>query len=173
MMKDELFREEKKEKQGRKLRLLVLIGLLLLAAGLVIFPMVKKSDTTLPVQPSPSPAATAVPRQERNLREESYEKDIRALQAIVDNAENDESMRQQAAQQISRLVENHQTELAIEEALIGAGFSPRLVVMQGDAITVSLSSTELSGTDGVTILSLCVAHSDVAVENIRIMTVEP
>lgn len=172
MRKDDLFREDKGERKGGALRRGLLIGLVLLALGLMIYPKLQKGETTPPAQPSPTPAATPVPRQERSLREAGYEKDILALQAIVDNAENDEALRQQAAQQISRLVENHQTELAIEEALIAAGFSPRLVVMQGDAITVSLMSAELSGTDGVTILSLCVAHSDVAVENIRIMTVD-
>ena len=174
-MKDELFRDGKRGKteKGSVWRLVLLAALILLAAGLLIFPALKERQQASPPQPLPTPSATPMPRQERSLREMGYDKDIAALQALVDNPENDETVRKQAAQQIARLVENHQTELAIEEALIGAGFAPRLVVMQGDSITVSLSSAELSGTDGVTILSLCVSHSDVAVENIRIMTADP
>lgn len=35
------------------------------------------------------------------------------------------------------MVQNHQTELAIEEALQKAGFAPVLVVMQNDSLTVN------------------------------------
>ena len=62
-----------------------------------------------------------------------------------------------------------QTELAIEEALQKAGYLPALVIMQNDSLTINVGARELSGTDSMTILSICVAHSDVPLENIRIM----
>ena len=41
--------------------------------------------------------------------------------------------------------------------------------MQNDSLTINVGARELSGTDSMTILSICVAHSDVPLENIRIM----
>jgi len=140
---------------------------------LLLFGQKLKAKPQPQVQPPPAVEATQPPLQGRSAREAAYEKDISALEELLDRQTTEEAVRTQAGEQLVRMVENHQTELAIEEALLSAGFSPCLVVVQGDAITVTLDGAELSGTDGVTILSLCVAHSDVAVENIRIMTVEP
>ena len=58
----------------------------------------------------------------------------------------------------------------LEEALQKAGFAPVLVVMQNDSLTVNAGARELNSVDSMTILSLCVAHSEIPSENIRIMT---
>lgn len=167
MKKDDFF-QTKKDRRRSVLRWCV-IGVLL---GLAGFLLAWNPPGEEEAAPGPSPTASVAPVQNdrRSARESAYDKDMAALQELIGRDEVDGTVREQAAQQLSRMVKNHQTELAIEEALQAAGYSPCLVVMQGDAITVNLLGAELSGTGGVTVLSICVAHSDVPVENIRIMT---
>ena len=98
-----------------------------------------------------------------------WQKDAAALQALTENDQLQQAVRDQAAEQLARMVQNHQTELAIEEALQKAGYLPALVIMQNDSLTINVGARELSGPDSMTILSICVAHSDVPSENIRIM----
>ena len=143
-----------------------LLAALLIAAGVLFWQKVQ-----LPISQEPpeevivSPAPTVSGREVREL---SYEKDAAALQALTENDQL-QAVRDQAAEQLARMVQNHQTELAIEEALQKAGYLPALVIMQNDSLTINVGARELSGTDSMTILSICVAHSDVPLENIRIM----
>lgn len=158
---------ETKKNAGRMARLGVLAALLI-AAGILVWqnPL---SAVPRPTQPeaavSPAPTVSG-----RNAREASYEKDMAALQALTENEQLQQAVRDQAAEQLNRMVQNHQTELAIEEALQKAGFAPVLVVMQNDSLTVNAGARELNSVDSMTILSLCVAHSEIPSENIRIMT---
>ena len=80
-----------------------------------------------------------------------------------------QEVRQQAGLQIERMIAEHQTELGLEEALISAGFGPCMVLMQNDALTVMVSAPELSGAQSAAILSVCVAHTEVSLDNIRVM----
>lgn len=171
MKQNDLFSGNGKDRMRSVLRWSVIFLLLAAAAFLIFWHQPRQISPETP--PETTPVITPAPSagNERSAREAAYDKDMEALKELIGRESADQAVRDQAALQLSRMVENHQTELAIEEALIQAGFSPCLVVMQNDALTVNLIGAELSGTDGVTILSICTAHSDVAVENIRIMTV--
>lgn len=157
---------EPKKNAGHAARL-GLLAALLIAAGVLFWQKVQ-----LPISQEPpeevivSPAPTVSGREVREL---SYEKDAAALQALTENDQLQQAVRDQAAEQLARMVQNHQTELAIEEALQKAGYLPALVIMQSDSLTINVGARELSGPDSMTILSICVAHSDVPSENIRIM----
>ncbi len=105
----------------------------------------------------------------RSLRELTYQKDVEALEAVVKNMEAAPQLREDAAAQLARMVAAHQGELAIEEALKAAGFAPCLVVLQNGALTVMVEKSELTAPESAAILSLCAAHTDIGVENIRIM----
>ena len=103
------------------------------------------------------------------LREIAYEKDLAKLEKLLENNALQEETRQQAASQLARMIDQHQLELGLEEALTNAGFAPCLVLMQNDALTVAVSASEVTAAQSAVILSICLAHTEVAAENIRIM----
>jgi len=74
---------------------------------------------------------------------------------------------------MERMIGDHQSELAVEEALHQAGFAPALVLVQNGALTVMLSAASPDAETSASILNLCVSHTDIAAENIRIMTFDP
>lgn len=117
---------------------------------------------------TPTPAVT----QERTARETAYDKDVAALTALLDSGAADEETRAQAAARLDQLVADHQSELGLEEALNQAGFSPCVVLLQNGALTVIVASSYMTAETSAAILSLCAAHTDIGVENIRIMARE-
>ena len=117
---------------------------------------------------TPTPAAT----QERTAREAAYDKDVAALTALLDSGAADEETRAQAARRLDQLVADHQSELGLEEALNRAGYSPCVVLLQNGALTVIVASADMTAETSAAILSLCAAHTDIGVENIRIMARE-
>ena len=152
---------------GRWLRRGLLAGLLT-AAGVLLWMQQDVGIRDMPV-PTPSPAQTQ--KDERSARETAYDKDIAALRKLLESGTTDEHTRTQAARQLENLIAQHQSELAIEEALIQAGFRPLLVLCQNGAVTVMVEEA-LSTEAGATVLGICMAHAGVGAENIRIMTVE-
>lgn len=123
--------------------------------------------------PRPSVTASRTPApqaaQERSARETAYDKDVAALNALLDSDAADADTRAQAARQLERLIADHQSELGLEEALNEAGFAPCLVLLQNGALTVVVPSAEMRGETGAAIVALCTAHTDIGAENIRIM----
>lgn len=166
---------EKKGKGNSRLRLAVLCALLAAAAVMILWPHLGNRAAVDGRKPAPSPAATPVPTlapeslTARQAREVAYEKDMAKLQALLQDEAAGEETRQQASLQITRMVEQHQMELGVEEALTNAGFAPCLVLMQNDALTVAVSASEVTAAQSAVILSICLAHTEVAAENIRIM----
>ena len=157
----------------------LLAALLLAALALGAARLWGHSPAGRPV-PTPSqtggslPAATPAPAapSERSAREAAYDKDVAALTALLESGAADADTQAQAARRLERLVADHQTELGLEDALQRAGFAPCLALMQNGALTVVVNAPQLTAEAGAAILSLCAAHSDVEVENIRIMARE-
>lgn len=152
--------------RGAWLRLGTLIFLISLSLAMLYQPGFKEA----PPAPSstPVPSALAV-QEERSLREQAYDKDIASLERLLQSGAADADTQTQAAQRMERMISNHQSELALEEALQQAGFSPSLVLVQGNALTVMLASEAIEEETSASILNLCVAHTDIPSENIRIM----
>lgn len=117
---------------------------------------------------TPAPAAA----QERTARETAYDKDVAALTALLDSGAADDETRAQAAARLDQLVADHQSELGLEETLNQAGYSPCVVLLQNGALTVIVASSDMTAEASAAILSLCAAHTDIGVENIRIMARE-
>ncbi len=165
---------KKKEKQSihprERLRLGILIVLVLAA---IVYLVPKSANThTDSTLISEAPLPSAAPQDARSARESAYDKDIAALERLIGNESADEDTRAQASESLARMIADHHSELGIEEALTQAGFKPCLVLMQNGSLTVMVSERELSGEQTVTILSICAAHSDIGIENMRIMTGE-
>lgn len=125
-------------------------------------------DASLSAGQTPAPAAA----QERTARETAYDKDVAALTALLDSGAADEETRAQAAARLDQLVADHQSELRLEETLNQAGYSPCVVLLQNGALTVIVASSDMTAEASAAILSLCAAHTDIGVENIRIMARE-
>ncbi|MEA5014121.1 MAG: SpoIIIAH-like family protein [Candidatus Limiplasma sp.] len=132
--------------------------------------LLKNGKLLLGAEPSPTPKAGQALAEQRSLRERAYEEDRAALGALSQNPEVAEKTREDAAAQLALMVASHQSELGIEEALKAAGFDPCLVLLQNGALTVMVRLESLTSAQSATILSLCAAHTQVGVENIRIMT---
>lgn len=151
--------------------LLVLIaaagGLLLLSGGM------KNPIDQMEVSPTPAlentPQPTAGIADERSVREIAYDKDIASLQELMESESADEATRAQAAEQMERMIGDHQSELGVEEALRMAGFETCAVLLQNGSLTVIVSEDDMTSEKSAAILSLCAAHTDIGVENIRIM----
>lgn len=164
----------KKHLGGSVARTGVLVALLATAGALWWYgaqlPDHKPRGVTPTTQASvPTPAPTGG----RNAREAAYDKDIATLTALVESERTDAETRAHAAGRLENMVRDHQSELGVEAALIQAGFHPCLVLLQNDALTVMIDpAEELTATQSATILSVCVAHTEVAAENVRIMAGE-
>jgi len=158
-------RQQNSPARGAWLRRGILMALILTAAALTL-------QTAKDPQPVPqtTPLPTTAPADERTRREAAYEADLTALQALVDKG--DENIRMQAAQQLARMTQEHQQELGLEEAIAQAGLPVRAVLVQNGAITVIVPSGTLTQQTSAIMLSLCAAHTDAALENIRIMEAE-
>lgn len=160
-------------KRGR--RRLWLLAVLLAACALLLWLRLgqpsggapQPGEATQPPQAQPTPPPQALTA--RQQREAAYEKDLAAVQALVMQTELREETRQQAAAQAAEMIRQHQLELGLEEALVSAGFAPCLVLMQNDALTIAVSASEVTAAESAVILSVCLEHTDVASENIRIM----
>lgn len=144
-----------------------LLGLLLACAGWMLWQGAGTPDAAEP-QPTSTPAPTQTAQSERSLREEAYDKDRASLETLLDSGAADEQTRAQAAKRLQQMVSDHQSEIAVEEALRGAGYQPVLVLLQNGALTVMLNG-ENAG-DSAAIFALCAAHAGISPENIRIMT---
>ena len=153
-----------------------LLGALIAAAAALVWlrlpaptpPKTPEPSVSLSASQTPAPAAA----QERTAREAAYDKDVAALTALLDSGAADEETRAQAAERLDRLVADHQSELGLEEALNRAGYSPCVVLLQNGALTVIVASADMTAEASAAILSLCIAHTDIGVENIRIMARE-
>ena len=170
---DGFLTDEKKKNARRAWARMGMLAVLLLTAGLLLRDAAPPRDDPAAGQtasPMGKPALTPAPTYGRTAREAAYDKDMAALRAIVAQKDAEETVRNQAAEQLARMISGHQIEIGIEEALHNAGFASGMALMQNDALTVTVSAEELTPEAGTTILSICVAHSDVAVENIRIMS---
>ena len=139
----------------------VVLTILLAAAAMLMIPPQEQ-----PVSAGTEPTATvaaALASEKRLSRQEAYEKDLEALQALAQNGD------ALAMEGLEKMIRLHQNELAIEEALRASGFADALVIAQGNAVAVMLPQEQITQENSARILTLCMTYADVSAENIRIM----
>ncbi len=118
------------------------------------------------ITPVPAPQ-----NDERLKRETAYERDVSALQALVESQTADEATQKMAAQKLAALIEEHQNEIGLENALQEAGYSSAVVIVQNGAVTVMVPQEMLNEEASTQIIALCVAHTDAGAENVRVMAI--
>ena len=144
-----------------------LLVVLILAAGMLWW----TEGEPKPVQ-EPLPESTPLPapqRDERLKRETAYERDVAALQALLESGAADAATQELAAQKLTELIGEHQHEIGLETALLEAGYENAVVLMQNGAVTVMVPQEILSESASAQILELCVIHAGVGPENVRVM----
>lgn len=142
-------------------------GLLAALSAAAVFLWVAdgRDQAQQPVQ-TPAPIAQT---DERLRRETAYSRDVEALRKLTQSEE--KNTREHASEQLSRLIAEHQQEIALETALAEAGFPAAVVIVQNNAVTVMLPQEQLNADLSAQILALCIAHTDAGAQNVRIMPV--
>ena len=125
---------------------------------------------SVPQAETPPPPVQTV--SQRDLREQAYDKDVAALTALIESGTADADTQAQAARYLEELIVAHQSEIAVEEALHGAGYQDCLVIISGGAMTVMVGQEDLNAQNSAAILSLCAAHANVGADAIRLMPLE-
>ena len=154
--------KKKKPAWQAGIRRMILIGLVMLAVMLAGPKLPRQQNHPLPV-----PTAAPGENDGRTAREKAFDQDVETLRMLMNDKEG--TAREQASLRLEQMVEEHQTELGIEEALRAAGYSSAFVLMQNGALTILLDQENLTEEVSAAVLALCTAHSDVEAENIRIM----
>jgi len=147
-----------------------LLAALTLAAGLLWW----TEGRQMSAQDEP-PLVTPAPtnRQEERLkRETAYDRDVAALQAILESGSADAATQEMAAQKLTELIEEHEHEIGLETALLEAGYENAVVLVQNGAVTVMIPEELLNEGSGAQLLELCVVHAGVGAENVRVMGLE-
>ena len=142
-----------------------LLAVLLLAAGVLWW----MDGRGVPEQPAPSASPAPQQTSQRLKREQAYERDVAALQAMLESGAADDATQQMAAQKLAGLIEEHQSEWGLEEALKQAGYENAVVIVQNGAVTVMIPEEKLTEETSAQILLLCVAHTSAGAENVRVM----
>jgi len=164
-----MLKEKKKPVWQACLRRGLLVALILAAGGL--WWMEGRNEPAQELPPAITPAPI-VQRDERMKREESYERDVAALQALLESGAADETTQEMAAQKLAALIGEHQNEIGLENALQEAGYSSAVVLVQNGAVTVMIPQEMLTEETSAQILALCVAHTDAGAENVRVMAMK-
>jgi len=147
-----------------------ILSLLLILIGWMTFFYTQPAADEAALPPATPAPATA---DERALRETAYEQDLLALEKLLQSGAADADTQAQAARRMERMIADHQSEAAIEDALRRSGFDPAMVLVHNGAITIIVKEKQVQADVSTSILNLCTAHTDISAENIRIMPSAP
>lgn len=145
----------------------VLLAILVLTAG-ILWWTEGRWQNEAKNQPIATPVPTAK-QDERLKRETAYDRDVAALQAMLESGAANEATQEMAAQKLAELIGEHQHEIGLETALLEAGYENAVVLMQNGAVTVMVPQERMNEETSAQLLELCVVHAGVGPENIRIM----
>lgn len=118
--------------------------------------------STLSPSPSPQPIEAYRIRRENTRKEETS-----ALSALAENPGTDEKIRIMAQEEMTRIIQRNEMEMALEAALIARGYPDALCIFQAGTLTI-LFSTPLQESDAQWIFHLAQEISSLEMENIRL-----
>lgn len=106
----------------------------------------------------------------REQRDQEALADIAALEKLCAQENLDKSTREAAAAQLQTLLDNRQSQTALEGALAGSSLYPCVAVVQGGSVTIVTEKETITEQDSAMVLTLAAAHTGVSPENVRIIT---
>lgn len=124
---------------------------------------------SLPVMKQENVSAVALYTQER---EDAYLREISALQSMCSQEQLNAQTLEAAAMQLSRLIDEHEAQQALETGLSQSGLAPCAAVVSGGSVTIITANASFSDEDAALAMSLAEAHAGVAAGNVRIITAE-
>lgn len=108
----------------------------------------------------------------RTRREETILADIATLQTLCDQENLSEQTRQDAADQLQRLVATREAQLALEGALTQSGVYPCVAVITEGSVTIVTEKETLSDGESALVMTLARVHAGVEPSGVRVMTAE-
>lgn len=108
----------------------------------------------------------------RQARDETYQSDLTALEALCAQSDLDERTREDAAARMQVLIDCRQGQNALEGALLNSSLSPCVAVVAGGSVTIVTEKSAITQADSALVMTLAKAHVDVAPECVRIITAE-
>lgn len=127
------------------------------------------ATVALPVEQITAAPSSSL-EQFRTRREETVLSDMAVLEALCAQEALSASTREDAAQQLQRLVATREAQLALEGALTQSGISPCVAVVGEGSVTVVTDKATLSDGESALVLTLAQAHTGVAPSGVRVVT---
>lgn len=158
----------------RKHRNALLLGCLVLTLAASWFATNRRLEEAAATVALPVEQVTAAPgsslEQFRAKREETTLSDIAALEKLCAQENLSQSTREDAAQQLQRMIAAREAQLALEGALTQSGISPCVAVVGEGSVTVVTNKADLSDGESALVLTLAQAHTGVAPSGVRVVT---
>ena len=127
------------------------------------------ATVSLPVEQLSAPAATRL-EEFRIRQEETFLADMATLQSLCSQENLSAATREDAARQLQRMVDNRQSQLALEGALSQSGVYPCVAVISQGSVTIVTGKSDLSSGESALVMTLAQAHTGVEPAGVRVMT---
>lgn len=108
----------------------------------------------------------------RQAREEALRADMAALQALCDQEKLDAQTRQDAADRLERIVDQHQMQLAIEGALSTSSLAPCAAVVRTGSVTVVTRKETITAQDSAMVIAIAREYADVTSSGVQVITAQ-
>lgn len=105
-------------------------------------------------------------------RDVLHQQEVAALSALIDRADIDSRTREEAAAQLTMLVQNRQAREALEDALSGTALAPCAAVVAGGAVTIVTANPSPTQEDAALVMVLAAAHAGAQPQDVRILPAE-
>ena len=106
----------------------------------------------------------------RANRTAAREEALSILQEVLDSAQASAEDKAQATQKATAIAENVLQESNIENLLLAKGFADSVVYIDGERCSVVVQSDDLQQQESLQILQIVVSQSEVAADQVQIMT---
>ena len=108
----------------------------------------------------------------RSARNAAREEALAIIQEVLDNAGASAEDKAQATQRATAIAENVLQESNIENLLLAKGFADSVVYIDGERCSVVVQASELQQQETLQILQIVVSQSEVAADQVQIMTAD-
>ena len=108
----------------------------------------------------------------RQQRDTAALQDMAALQALVGQEQLDRQTREEAAAQLSMLVDHRERQLALEGALLESGFYPCAAVVSAGQVTIVTEKASLSDDEMALLMTMAQLHAGASPAQVSVITAD-